>query len=102
MQYAIAERKPRHVLLTYAWKSIALNILGVVLFPRAQAPRIPNLFMSVSTSVLIIIILLSGLALAQSEKLPAVLAPDATSVSEAERVGGEAFKLLSRNTFPDP
>src|SRR5438128_10365366 len=40
--------------------------------------------------------------LAQSEKLPDILKPDAASEAEVQRIGGKVFKVVPRDMFPDP
>jgi len=52
-------------------------------------------------SLCVLFIFLSSLTLAQSEKLPDILVPDAESEAEAQRIGANIFKLVPRGTFPD-
>ena len=52
-------------------------------------------------SLCVLFIFLSSLTLAQSEKLPDILKPDAESEAEAHRMGVSIFKLVPRNTFPN-
>jgi hypothetical protein len=52
-------------------------------------------------SLCVSLIFLSSLTLAQSEKLPDILKPDAASEAEAQQIGTDVFKLVPRNTFPD-
>jgi len=52
-------------------------------------------------SLCVLFIFLSSVSLAQSEKLPDILKPDAESEAEAHRMGVSIFKLVPRNTFPN-
>lgn len=55
-----------------------------------------------SVSLCVLFIILSSVTLAQSEKLPDILKPDAASEAEAKRMGANVFKLVPRGMFPDP
>ena len=53
-------------------------------------------------SLCVLVLFLSSLTLAQSEKLPDILKPDAESEAEAQGIGANVFKLVPRGMFPDP
>ena len=53
-------------------------------------------------SLCVLFIVFSSLTLAQSEKLPEILKPDAASDSEAQRMGANVFKLVPLGMFKDP
>ena len=55
-----------------------------------------------SAFLCVLLIVLSSITLAQSEKLPDILEPDAGSEAEAQRMGANVFKLVPREMFPDP
>src|SRR6478672_7251150 len=52
-------------------------------------------------SLCVLSLYLSSLTLAQPEKLPDILKPDAESEAEAQRIGANVFKLVPWGMFPD-